>query len=448
MKRLALVIALLIAAAAGIWWLIRRHPGAPEEAARSTAFSVQQLGSGWLIQHLDEQIPLRAFRWVPTRGEAILVAQVLTQNDEQQVHLFRAGKLEGSWKVERPPSTPEAFFRFAELNEVIALPRSALLLMYTSGSGHEESLLAFLDLKSGSLRWSLRLAGSRLALAGDPKDPAIFVWGSEKVVQRVALGLADKAPIPTNIDLPPETSQPADLLPAGTTGFFLAHAKGLSIFGSSKGWIHHPLPVQPSFPVFPGKPGRLARMDSIVCWQPFPGLLYELGPGGNPFRAVTLDLNATEIPSYDSRLLNLLGCDPQGNLWFGLAKPVVENPAEPAAPESTLPTPEQQAGQPTDPPPEPQDGSPSQSAEIIEGWRQHLGRGLGRIYRRPKAGGPMRCFDWSSLWNSWPGGSGGLEAQPTGGFRPESGFIVLEGARRAWWRPLETLGATESLKKN
>lgn len=443
MKKILWIPALLLAAltAGGVWWGLRPSSGTPLDEPRAAAFSIQPLQSGWLIQHLDEQIPLRAFRWVPAQGEGALVAQLLTQNDEQQVHLFTAGRLEGSWKIERPQAVTESFFRFAELKDAIVLPDSTALLLYVSGGGPEESLLAWLDLRSGSLRWSLRLQGSRFAYAADPKDPAVFVWGPAGAMQRVALAHG-KTPRAEIIELPAETTTPADLIPTGAWSFLLSHAKGLSAYAGTKGWTHHPQP-EPTPPLsFPGTQSRLARHGSTIWWQPFPGALYEVGPKAASIRAITLELGAADGPSRDARLLRLLGSDGKGDLWFGLANPVIANPAPPAEP----PTDRQEEKAPAADPVSLAPATPS--PEEIEAWRQHLARGLGRLYRSPVSGGTPRRYEWSALWRSWPGGPGLPSNQGDTGLRPESGFIVFEAEQKVWWLPLSAIGDGEAIPKS
>ena len=437
MKRFVWTFALLAVAlvAGGLAWALRPSRGMPSDDARSAAFSIQPLQSGWLIQHMDEQIPLRAFRWVPAQSEGVLMAQLLTQNDEQQVHLFRAGRLEGGWKVERPRSVAESFFRFAELKDAIMLPDTTVLLLYGSGGGPEESLLACLDIRSGSLRWSLRLQGTRFAYAADRKDPAVFVWGPDGPVQRVALAQG-RTPHAEVIELPAEVAVRADLLPTGAWSFLLSHAKGLSAYAGTKGWIHHPQP-EPAPPLsYPGTPSRLARQGSSIWWQPFPGALYEVGPRAASIQAITIELGVTDSASRDARLLRLLGSDNGGSLWFGLVNPVIAPPAPPAE----LPTdiPEGKVIAPSTEP-VPSAAAPP-SPEDVEAWRQHLARGLGRLYRRPAAGGALRVFEWSALWKSWPGGPGLPSNQGDTGLRPESGIVVFETERRAWWLPLSALG--------
>ena len=442
MKKFVWTLALLAAvlAVGGLGWALRPVRGMPADEPRGAAFSIQPLQSGWLIQHLDEQIPLRAFRWVPAQGEGALVAQLLTQNDEQQVHLFRSGRLEGSWKIERPQAVAESFFRFAELKDAIVLPDSSMLLLYVSGGGPEESLLAWLDIRSGSLRWSLRLPGSRVAHAADRKDPAVFVWGTGGPVQRVAL-VHGRTPRAEIIELPADVAAPADLLPTGAWSFLLSHTKGLSTYAGNTGWSHHPQP-EPSSPLsFPGTLSRLARGGPKTWWQPFPGTLYEVGPGAASIRAVTLELGAADNPSRDARLLRLLGSDGRGGLWFGLASPVIATPAPPAEPPADRPE-EKVVAPPADPLPS---ASATPSPEELEAWRQHLARGLGRLYRRPAAGAAPRRDEWSALWKSWPGGPGLPANQEGTGLRPESGFILFEAERKTWWLPLSALGDGEAI---
>lgn len=450
MKKLFLVLALVLAAlaSAGLVWLVRRPAGGPPEGAAGSPFAIQEVPTGWVIQHQDEQFPLRTFRWLPARGEGILVAQLLTQNDEQQVHLFREGRLQGSWRVERPASVEEGFFRFAELKDACLLQDGGLLLLYLAGGGPSaaESWLVNLDTRDGKQRWQMRLGGSQLTPGTDGKDPAVFVWGPARVVHRVATRYAPgTGPHPAAIELPAEVAAPSGLLAIGSAGFVVAHGKGLSAFVAGRGWTHHPLPVQAPFPAWPGTPARLVQGPGSAWWQPGPGVLYELAADGTPGREIPLYLGSGEDRIMDARMLELLGCDRHGSLWFGLASPALEGPAAgdpvqipPAPPESA-----QEAA--VDPPAaaaaEPGPPAAGPTAEAIEGWRRHLGRGLGRLYRKPMGGGPIHRYDWTGLWKAWPEASGLPVPQGAAGLRPESGFLVFGAERRIWWLGLPALGA-------
>lgn len=438
MKRLLLVVALL-AVAGGLWWLIRRPSGAPQEDAAGASFSIQAAPPGWVVQHLDEQFPLRAFRWLPVKGDGTLVGQLVTQNDEQQVHLFRTGKLEGSWKIERPGSVSEGFFRFAELKGAFLLGDSTLLLLYGSGSrsAAEESWLTCLDRRQGRIRWNLRVEGVRALQTDDPKHPALFVWGSPKAILRIPLQAeSSKTPSPEAIELPPEVQTPDDLVPQGG-GLLVAHGKGLSWFSAAKGWVHHPLPVRPALLSFPGEGAHLARTASAIYWQPFPGLLLEVGSGPTAVQEIPLDLGPGERLGRESRLLRLMGADAKGSLWFALARAVINPPAQaPAQAPVTAAGDEVQAGNDTAAP-------PAVSAEEMEAWQRQLGSGQGRIYRRLAAGGQLRGYDWSRLWKGWTEATGFQVPQGDAGLRPETGLLVFGAERRIWWLPLSALGEGE-----
>ena len=472
MRKSPLIIGLLLAAAigGGGWWLLRRPTGRPPDEQGSAAFSTRDGREGWLIQHLDEQVPLRAFRWLPLRGDGLLVAQLITQNDEQQVHLFKQGRLRGSWKLERPGTATAGFFRFAELKEALLADDSTLLLLYAAGSGSapEESLLLALDLGRGSVRWSLRLEGSRCIRGGEPKNPGVFVWGAPKTIQWVPLNVAaGKTPTVKPLDLPAPIQSPADLLPMGADRFLLAHGLGLSSFAGPKGWVHLPLPARPAFPACPGVPGRLVRGSGSLWWQPYPGTLFEVGAEGPSVREVPLNAGAGDGPSRDLRLLRLLGADGKGGLWFGLASPNLEVPAPTPAPATAA---LDQPGQPDAPQPgAPQPGAPGPGApgpgteapagpvpvlppapspEEIEAWRRHLAGGLGRVYRRPVDGGSLRLYDWGRRWRSGPEPPGFPPPQGDAGLRPEAGFLVLGAERSICWLPLQALGDGEAPSAN
>lgn len=441
MKRLFLALALVLAvlALAGLGWLVRRPAGGPPEGAAGSPFAVQAVATGWVIQHQDEQFPLRAFRWIPARGEGVLVAQLLTQNDEQQVHVFREGRIQGSWRVYRPDGLEEGFFRFAQLKDACVLQDGSLLLLYNAGEGPSAApaWLVDLDLQNGSQRWQLRVEGSHLAPGADSRDPAVYVWGAAKTVLRVAPPATPGKPVhPTAIELPAEVEAPADLAALAGAGFLLAHGKGLSVFVAGKGWTHHPLPARAAFPAWPGATARLAQGPAASWWQPFPGALHELAADGTPVREVPLGLGGGDGPAKDARMLQLLGCDRAGSLWFGLAVPGLEVPAAPAAApkEPAEPAAEPAAAEP--PPP-----AAGPAPEEIEDWRQHLGRGLGRLYRRPSAGGSLHRYAWADLWKTWPEAGGLPVPQGSAGLRPESGFLVFGAERRVWWLGLPALGA-------
>lgn len=442
MKRLRRVLAgaavAALAAAGSLGWILRPRPQPRPEEAAGAAFSLQPVQAGWILQHLDEQIPLRAIRWVPTRGSEHLVAQVLTQSDQQWVFLFGPGRPLGRWRVERGADVEEGFFRFAELKEAWLAPDGILLLRYGPGAGTSaEGLLVALG-PEGTV-WSLRLDGTRMVPL--PEANALLVWGSPSGILRIPLAAsAGAAPRPVRIELPAEIAGPFDLLPLGRDRFAVAHGRGLSVFVGAEGWVHHPAPERPSWPAWPNNRGRLAGVGGRRWWQPAPGTLWELGADGRPLREVPLELAPSEGSARDRAMLTLLGCGPQGELWFGLSGPTLAPPAPvagpageaapqpPATPEAAPPEPATTVAAPAPPPP-----------EEIEAWQRHLGGGLDRIYQMPAHGGPLRRFDWARLWSGLPEASGFPRPAGDAGLRPDCGFLVVGAERRVWWLPLAAL---------
>lgn len=412
----------------------RRPPGPPAEDAAGAPFAVQALASGWTLQHLDDRIPLRALRWVPGQAPGLLVAQVATQNDGQQLHLFRDGRAEALWRLERPAGVEEGFFRFAELREALPLPDGGLLALLAPGNGTAPAWLVALGPAGGPARWSLRVAGDRLATVPAGKEPAVLVWGPAAPVSRVPLVPGPQAPKPESIDLPTEAAAPAALLSLGGRGFLVAHARGLSVHAPDGTWAHHPAPAPPPLPG-PGAPSpRLARAGTRLWWQPRPGTLVALAPSGQPEPAMDLDLGPEAAK--DGHLLRLLGSDPEGGLWFDLATPVL--PATPTVPATPVQPPEPGAE-----PPAPAEGP---SPEDLEAWRQHAAQGLGRLYRRAP-GVAFRVHPWSEVWRALPDASGW--PLPTDGSRlsPGAGLVLIGGERKVWWLRLGALGEGRTLPR-
>ena len=96
MKKIVIVsmIAIVVVGllATGLWWTIRRKPGTmPPGEESTTVFRVEPAGSGIVIRYEDSNTPLRALRWLPPLPSGLMIVQIVTQSDRQQISLFKSG---------------------------------------------------------------------------------------------------------------------------------------------------------------------------------------------------------------------------------------------------------------------------------------------------------------------------------------------------------------------
>jgi hypothetical protein len=224
-----------------------------------------------------------------------------------------------------------------------------------------------------------------------------------------------------DIELPPEAQDLEDLLPTGAWTFLAATRAGLSAYQGSKGWTHYPGPEDKGVPCA-GWKSRLAQGGRKIWWQPAPGRLVQVGQDGSLVADREITGFAPEDPqARDAGLLQLMGADATGRLWFSLATPA--GPSAVAAPAPGA------------------DAVPAQGAEgqpAPEDWAAYAARGLDRAYRwNPDKEGGLERLDWRQAWAALkaPAEMGGAVPR----VHPGAGSLLLEGNRAGWWLPLAAL---------
>jgi hypothetical protein len=374
---------------------------------------------------------------------------VLTQNDRQQFTIFDQGKPSGTVTVPRPQEATDAFFRFAELRAALLLEGGRALLLYGPGDGRKDvdSLLLCLDLNGQTVAWATRAPADRIAYEPSQDPDEVYLFGSGTPLRKVRFPGPGKAGQPKveAIDLPAEVVGLSSILPTGRGTFLTAHSKGLSAFLGPKGWVHHPPPERTGM-AFRETPPVLLTAGGSFWWQPFPGRLFQVRQDGEVKSEIPLgDSFAGKVLELDSGLLCLLGADPSGNLWFGLAPPLLLDsgpvpPSEPAskAPPATLP-----AQEPS--PPAPGEAAHGPSPEERARWEAHLKAGLARVYRWDHNRPALRLYRWSSCWEALGQPAGFQPPAGDGRLRPGSGGILLGGERHVAWIPIHALGPGEDL---
>ena len=444
--------ALILALGSGAWWMARRTPGAPPQEESLEPFRAAAAGAGTLIDLQPPPTPLRSVRWAGPLPGGAAVAQVLSQTGRQQVVLFQQGEPGPAISVPEPPGTPNGFFSFADLVDAALAPGDALVLLYRSASDPASpALVLACDLGTRQVRWSLRAPGEHLALSPDHRS--VFLFGASTPV-----GILDLAGRPgssksvsVSVDLPPGVASISSLLPLGRRAFLVAHGAGLSAW-TDGAWTHAQAPA-PSPLGFPGGLGRVAGDAKGGWWQPEPGVLVPLGPGGKPGPARDLKALLPENASMDANLLQLLGEEADGHLWFGLARPTLPAPVAAPAPApmpALVPTPAASplpeaadqvppapaAAVPEAPAPEPAAGQPSRAD-----WMAHLDKGLDRLYLWKPGEARMKVVLLPEAWKrlAAPQGIPPLAGAPLGDLRPEAGFMLCGGPDRTWWLPLRAL---------
>lgn len=333
-RRLLIALTTLAALlAGGAAYLARRRPAVPPQETEAVPFQSQELGAALLLRHADDSSPLRAIRWLPPGPGGLHAVQVVTQTDRQRVALFENGVFTSLWLIPRPVGVGEGFFRFAELEAALGAGSDLLLLLYRAaeGSRPEPSLLVALDRRDGMVRWTRRTTGRHLILQPGTDGPAaLWCYGPDTPPQRFDLRSGQAGP---PLELPADTPFPIQALATRNGNLLIAHGQGLAIRRGSGTWIHHPAPTPSDGAPVSSPPrsfaGRLAMGTTGTWWQPSPDQLVPVLANGG--LGEILQLTLPEPWDRDVQRLNLLGSDPDGNLWFELTA----NPGAAPAPQDS-----------------------------------------------------------------------------------------------------------------
>lgn len=420
MKKILLALLVLGLLAAGLCHATRRKPLALPDGDDLSVFKVEAAGTGTLISCSDPRTPLRTVRWVLPARPGTVIAQVATQNDRQQIEIFKDEKLMGSYLVPKPQGVRDGFFRLAELRDARMPADDLVVLLYAAQGTDELPLVVALDLAAKTVRWFHRASGERLALA----EEAIYLFGARTSPVRLPLALASGEQMSPagarsssrSFELPPDVLNVGALVPTGPSTFLLAHKGGLSAYMGAQGWIHQPLPEgDPG--LFPGSAPALVGDGKRVWWQPFPGRVIQVASDATAKASWSSGaLPAAEPFTKDGALLHLIGIDKGGLLWFDLAVP--KNPAPSSPPSDSAQKPE-----------EPNAPAPP------EDWAAYASRGLDRIYCWDPGKRQLRRLRGGAV--SVPPG---FQRPPDGSrLRPEADALVLENGSAAWLLRLSAL---------
>lgn len=438
MKRaLPWILTLLVvgAAAVGLYTLARRERGqAPTTGPITGAlFTASPAGAGALFQlHAAADQPLRGVRFLPALPDGEVLAQVLTQTGDQLVGRFSEGKFVGTSRLQVPDDAPQAFFRFANLEDATVLSDHTLLLLYTDGTGGGSAPWLVAMSPDGATRWSVKGTGTHIAL--EPSGKSCLLWDAANLGRVTWTGAASFKSLP----LPDGVSVLDAVLPLAGGRMMLTHPGGLAVL-TGGAWTLTPLP-DPNDLSFPGSLGVLAAAGDAVYWQPRPGQLAKAEPDGtiSPIQLSQLAAPADRVKDLD--LLRLVGADTRGRLWFRLATPdltvaphaVVPVVAEPPSPalaaaaaltsSSAAPTPEPEAPAPFDPAP----------------WMDYLKGGLDRVYVWDPKANALTLIDWKARWAALGAPSDFTLPLPRS-LQPQGGALLLDLDTRAWWLPLEKI---------
>ena len=448
MKRLAIAI-LFLAALAGIGLgarlILVRPTSHPPVAEDAPPFLVQPAGAGIAIDYQPSDIPMRSRIWSRTLPGGAVVVQLLSQANRQQVQVFLDGRLGPTLTLACPKEVPENIFNFAELMDAALVPDGALFLLYrTHGAGDLPLLMAW-NLKTASLLWTFRGAGERLALA--PGGTSLFLYGPSASVQCLTLmgshGTWTTQPTVKQCELPPDASPLQVLLPLGADRFLAATDTELLAWDGSQ-FTRTPAPT-PSPLGFTAPRAALARAGHTLWWQPEPGSLRQVDEHGQVMAALDLAPMIQGDHAQDSALLQLLGSDAQGALWFAPVapsfKPPVPSPRQaiPVLP-TVPPVIQPPAGtEPTGPAPMPSPSSTPQAQPLEQAWQPYLTAGLDRLYCWRPGGSTMLFFSWRNVWKGL--GAPSHLAQPEGpaSFNPAAAGFLLGDQDHRWWLPLSAV---------
>lgn len=433
MKRaLPWILTLLVlgAAAAGLYSLGKRQRGqAPTTIPVTGAlFTATPSGTGALFQlHAAADQPLRSVHFLPALSDGEVLAQVLTQTGDQLIGQFEDGAFEGTLRLQIPEDAPQAFFRFANLEDAAVLPDRTLLLLYTDGTGGGGAPWLVAVGPGGATRWSLKGVGTRIAL--EPSGKSCLLWDAANLGRVTWSGAASFKGLP----LPDGVSVLDAVLPLTGGRMMLTHPGGLAVL-TGGAWTLTPLP-DPNDLSFPGSLGVLAPVGDAVYWQPRPGQLVKVAADGT---TAPVDLSKFAAPTGHERdlaLLRLAGSDHRGRLWFRLATPdltvaphavAVDAPSPALAAAAALtgsspvPTPTPEAPAPFDPGP----------------WMDYLKDGLDRVYVWDPKANALTLVDWKARWAALGAPSDFTLPLPRN-LQPQGGALLLDLDTRAWWLPLD-----------
>lgn len=461
-----MLIAALIAVALGVlfWRMIRRTPGGPPPEETRASFTIEKAGTGTLLCFQESRIPLRGFRWVFSRSGRWLASQIITQSNRQQIVLFKDGYQVEDLFIPRPAGVKEGFFNFAELRDLVVVPNDVMILLYLPANpdGSELPLVIAIDLKTKETRWIHRAPGTRLALASDSKEDAVFLFGTKDPIVRLPINIqkGEKASnsliraFSKSIELPPEIPEVSNLLPTGSWTFLIAHKGGLSAYQGSQGWVHNPMP-ETRERRFKDSWSALARGNKRIWWQPWPGIILQVLANGSAVSTWNADCFPLPEPfTLDAKMVRFLGCDPDGKLWFALTAPdltLVTAPSPSVVPthaEDPAGTPPSEKPPSTQTPPLPEPPSPSMDPALREALQAHIDRGLDRLYCWDPLQRTLQRFVWTEAWSSLlppscvslPRGDGNLD--------PSQGALALPSNRCLWWLPLRYLPLSNPIQTN
>ncbi len=402
MKRILLAAGVAVLAGGGLWMALRRAPTGTLLDEPASPFKVETAPPGWRVAFADGRLALRALRWLTPHQPGLLVAQVQTQSDRQQVTVFREGAAPADLMVPRPQGVGEGYWRFARLEDARVLPDGSVLLLYLPGQAGDPSLAVCAEPGAGEARWSVRGTFTRMDLGGGAEG-AVFLYGQAGPVLRVPVPGAGKRPAPREIELPPEAPSVDALLATGPSSFLAATPSGLSAWSAAKGWSHVAGPAERGLPCAEWR-GSVVQAGRRFWWQAVPGRVAEVARDGSVIEDVEPGPLPAEDPfARDGRLLRLAGGDDKGRLWFAPAKPAVPADADPGGE-----------------------------------WAAWLAAGLDRVYRWDPAREGLERLAWGQAWSlvrppqDIPPGAPRLD--------PASGSLLLEGPPGAvWWAPLTAL---------
>ncbi|HTL97202.1 MAG TPA: hypothetical protein VL181_00220 [Holophagaceae bacterium] len=431
MKRALTWILILIAAGAALAGLYaigkRNRVAAPtQDPAEAELFSSAPAGAGALLSLNTATVqPMRSVRFLVAQEGGGILAQALTQTGDQMIGRFQDGRSMGSLRLPLPDGMPAAFFRFAKLADAADLKDGSLLLLFVDGTGGSAApWLVDADAATGEIRWTLKAAGSQLAM--EPGGASCLVWSTS------SLGRASWNAEPAFKPLPmPDGVTVLDAVQAMPGGSLLAASPGGLARFTNGGWTTTPLP-DPGDLAFPGMPGALASLGKSSYWQPRPGQLARLGPDG----AVTpVDLTKLAMPAgreKDAALLRLAGADAGGHLWFALATPdLTVAPHSAAQPSAAL---QAMAAMSSSATPAPA----SKPALDPASWMDYLKNGLDRVYVWDPDGSAPRLLDWKARWTGL-GAPSDFPLPLMRDLHPEDGTLLMNLDTRAWWVPMSRL---------